>query len=121
MTMWTSLPVAHSKASMLNPETVAALVANNHQDFAAHMQQAYIRNLASGGSHPSYKYFFYGMSHFHGAFLVEFTVDATRLSAVTTIKAQHQQAGSGVSAHDSASLVQQFAELWGNCLMGFCR
>lgn len=121
MTMWTSLPVAHSKASMLNPETVAALVANNHQDFTAHMQQAYIINLASGGSHPSYKYFFYGMSQSHGAFLVEFTVDATKLSAVTTIKAQHQQAGSSVLAQESASLVEQFAELWGNCLMGFFR
>jgi hypothetical protein len=43
------------------------------------------------------------------------------LYAVTTIKAQHQTSQAALGAKDSADLVHQFAELWGNCLMGFYR
>jgi hypothetical protein len=35
--------------------TLAALAANNHQDFCAHMGQAGINTMASGGQAPAYK------------------------------------------------------------------
>lgn len=34
---------------------VAALAANNHQDFCAHVAQAHIQTMASGGQPPVYK------------------------------------------------------------------
>jgi hypothetical protein len=52
---WRGLPPAHQYSDSLNMATVAALAANNHKDFCAHMGQAHIMTMASGGQPPMYK------------------------------------------------------------------
>ena len=52
---WRGLPPAHQYSDSLNMATVAALAANNHKDFCAHMGQAHISTMASGGQPPMYK------------------------------------------------------------------
>jgi len=69
---------------------------------------------SSSSSHaphlPAPRYYFYGLTASDGALLLEFSVDAGTRATRTVVKAER---GRG--------LVPQFAELWGNCLMGFCR
>jgi hypothetical protein len=52
---WRGLAPCHQYSDTLNMATVAALAANNHQDFCAHMGQAGINTMASGGQAPAYK------------------------------------------------------------------
>lgn len=52
---WRSLPPAHQYSDTLNMATVAAFAANQHKDFCAHMAQANIMTMASGGQPPMYR------------------------------------------------------------------
>jgi hypothetical protein len=52
---WRGLPPAQQHLESLSPATVAALAASGHKDFCAHMQQAHIMTMASGGQPPMYR------------------------------------------------------------------
>mmetsp|Transcript_32786 Transcript_32786/g.83214 ORF Transcript_32786/g.83214 Transcript_32786/m.83214 type:complete len:924 (-) Transcript_32786:319-3090(-) len=107
---WKSLPVAHTQQDALTPATLAALAANAHKDFTAHVAQAYIQTIASGGQQPTYKYYFYGQqSGSNSLLLVELVVRTDTRIASLTVKAEE------------TALVPQFVELWGACFMGFWR
>lgn len=90
---------------------MAALAANNHRDFCAHVAQANLVTMASGGQPPAYKYYFYGTSaDGSGVFLVEMVVATANGQAATVIKS------------DAAEYLKaQFVEVWTMCLAGFER
>lgn len=52
---WRNLAPAEQYTESLNMATVAALAANGHKDFGAHMGQANVSTMASGGQPPVYK------------------------------------------------------------------
>ncbi|MEW5316344.1 MAG: hypothetical protein WDW38_007723 [Sanguina aurantia] len=106
---WKALAVSHTYQEVLSPATVSALASNNHKDFCAHMTQAYINTMASGGAPPNYKYYFYSVMASGSSLLVEMVVRTDTCTATMTFKAQEPE------------LMPQFLELWSNCLMGFHR
>lgn len=52
---WRNLAPVEQYAEALNMATVAAMAANGHKDFCAHMGQANVSTMASGGQPPAYK------------------------------------------------------------------
>jgi hypothetical protein len=52
---WRNLAPTEQYADSLNMATVAAMAANGHKDFCAHMGQANVSTMASGGAPPVYK------------------------------------------------------------------
>lgn len=52
---WRNLAPTEQYADGLNMATVAAMAANGHKDFCAHMGQANVSTMASGGAPPVYK------------------------------------------------------------------
>ncbi len=87
------------------------MAANNHRDFCNHLTQAYIQTTASGGSPPTYKYYFYGTQAGTGKVcLIEMVVGTVDHTAQVTYKSEV-----------TPQLTQAFVELFSNCLMGFYR
>ncbi len=57
---WKAMYPVHQYSQAVAAEVIHMMASNNHRDFTAHMGQASIMTMASGGSPPQYKYYFYG-------------------------------------------------------------
>jgi len=115
---WRALQPAFTSVSPLGAAAVAALPADGHRAFCAHMSRAHLHTMASGGAPPAYRYYFYGVLAAPPppggpppAFYVELAVATDARTASVAVKAEPSV----------SRLVPQFVELWSSCLAGWER
>eukprot|EP00798_Chlamydomonas_sp_ICE-L_P024470 gene24470-10074_t len=127
---WKAMYPVHQYSQPVAAEVIQMMASNNHRDFTSHMSQASIMTMASGGSPPQYKYYFYGQAsimtmasggsppqykyYFYGQtpgdgklMLAELVVRTDTCTATVIFKSMHIE------------ILPQFLERWQNCLLAF--